>query len=205
MSIEMGGWLEEGAASLYTGRADSAGRDREAALRLWLGACGSVSRRACAENGAEVGETQSMRWAPARVVWIPRKALAERLQAEHRVLVVVDDELRPRLPLVEGGGDARAIVWPGVGAHLRSLHRITLDPGARTIRMQHPMEAVYYLVSGSASAEDEQQAHSHPLRPGSMTLVDPGTPYRFVAGDSGAELVGGPCPADPMLYRHLDE
>jgi hypothetical protein len=34
--------------------------------------------------------------------------------------------------------------------------------------------------------------------------VEPGTPYRFEAGDRAVELVGGPCPPDPALYRDLE-
>lgn len=126
------------------------------------------------------------------------------MQHNRTVRVLEDKDSCPRLALVEGEGEARALVWPGVGAHLRSLHRITLGPGSQTVRQQHPMEAVYYLVSGAATAEDEQTRDTHPLRVGSMALIDPGTPYRFVAGSKGAELVGGPCPADPALYRHLE-
>ena len=40
----------------------------------------------------------------------------------------------PELPMVEGGGVARAIVWPGVGAALRSMHRIELTRARRRWR-----------------------------------------------------------------------
>lgn len=111
----------------------------------------------------------------------------------------------PSLPIIDGAGEATAIVWPGVGAHLRSIHRISLSAGSRTTRLQHPMEAVYYVMNGNATASDQNSSRTAQLVTGSMVLVDPGTPYIFVAGDGGVELVGGPCPADPAMYRHLEE
>ena len=119
--------------------------------------------------------------------------------------ILRDDEHCPALPIVEGGGNARAVVWPGVGAHLRSMHRISLKPGSGTVRLQHPMEAVYYVISGGAAATDPDSGETSSLVAGSMALIDPGTRYTFVAGSDGAELVGGPCPADPAMYRHLGE
>lgn len=67
------------------------------------------------------------------------------------------------------------------------------------------MEAVYYVMAGSAEAVDPNNGLSQALVEGSITLVDPGTPYAFAAGERGAELVGGPCPADPAMYHHLSE
>jgi hypothetical protein len=37
-----------------------------------------------------------------------------------------------------------------------------------------------------------------------MAHVDAGTTYRFRAGDAGLDLIGGPAPADPALYAHLE-
>ena len=104
------------------------------------------------------------------------------------------------LAITEGPASAWAVVWPAVGAHLRSMHRISLAPGGRTIAMSHPMEAVYYVISGSAVVDDLDQGTSEPLIQGSMFLVDPGTNYRVVAEGLPAEIVGGPCPSDPSLY-----
>lgn len=121
------------------------------------------------------------------------------------VRILRDDEQCPALPIVEGPGNARAIVWPGANAHLRSMHRISLGAGSRTIRLQHPMEAVYFVMRGAAAATDPSTGQTSDLIVGSMALIDPGTPYAFVAGDEGVELVGGPCPADPAMYRHLED
>ena len=109
----------------------------------------------------------------------------------------------PPLPIIaDDAGEARAVIWPGTGANLRTMHRISLRPGGRTIPLRHPGEAVYYLIDGTATATDPDVG-SHDLRAGSMILVEAGTTYVLQAGPDGAELVGGPCPPDPTLYQHL--
>ena len=96
------------------------------------------------------------------------------------------------------------MVWPGVGAVLRSMHRISLEPRGRTVHLEHPMEAVYYVMSGSATALDASDMSRQGLAAGSMAHIDAGTPYVFEAGGEGAEIVGGPSPVDMRLYSHLD-
>ncbi len=107
----------------------------------------------------------------------------------------------PSLAIVEGNGDARAVVWPGMGARLRSIHRIVLGPGARTTEMRHPSEAVYYVVSGAGQVLDIGDGSMQPVGPGSMAHIDAETTYRFGAGSEGLSLVGGPSPPDPALYE----
>ena len=109
----------------------------------------------------------------------------------------------PELPIVEGAGSAHAIVWPGVGAEIRSIHRISLGGGARTTEMNHPMEAVYYIIEGSGSVGEPSEPGGEPLVEGSMIFVEPNTAYVIRANDGGIELMGGPCPPDPALYAHL--
>jgi quercetin dioxygenase-like cupin family protein len=116
---------------------------------------------------------------------------------------ILDAATGPELPIIEGGGVARAIVWPGVGAELRSLHRIWLEPGATTVTLAHPSDAVYYVLEGSGSAHDESTGAAHEVRQGSMFHVDAGTSYAIIAGDGAMQLVGGPAPADPAMYAHL--
>lgn len=65
------------------------------------------------------------------------------------------------------------------------------------------MEAVYYAVRGSGSVGEPGATPMDALVEGSMVHVDAGTAYVFRSGDEGLELIGGPCPADPELYRHL--
>ena len=122
-----------------------------------------------------------------------------------KVQVVAVDDRCPILPIVEGDGAARAVIWPGMGAEARSMHRITLNPGARTERLRHPMEAVYYVISGVASVHDGANGTSEQLRPGSMAFVEPNTVYVLSAGRERVDLVGGPCPPDRSLYQHLQK
>ena len=116
---------------------------------------------------------------------------------------VLDAEGGPELPLVESGGSATAVIWPGMGAGLRSMHRISLADGGLTIRMEHPSDAVYYVISGSGQADGDAGEGSHPLVEGSMVHVDAGTAYVLRGGPEGLEAVGGPAPADPALYEGM--
>ena len=116
------------------------------------------------------------------------------------VRVISDDADSVSLPMVEAAGSARALVWPGTGAHMRSMNRISLQPGGRTIPLRHPMEAVYYVISGAAEVLDLETNRRHRITAGGMFLVDPGTGYRIETQTDITEIVGGPCPADPRLY-----
>lgn len=107
----------------------------------------------------------------------------------------------PELPIVAGHGAAHAVIWPGMGAELRSMHRISLAGEARTIEMAHPSDAVYYVISGAGEAVDRETGARGALIEGSMVHVDAGTPYELVARAEGMELIGGPCPADASLYE----
>jgi quercetin dioxygenase-like cupin family protein len=113
---------------------------------------------------------------------------------------VLDAEGGPELPIVEGPGTARAIVWPGIGAEHRSMHRITLGEGAATVELRHPGEAVYYVVDGAGEAVDPTSGEGHRLEPGSMVHIGPGTAYLIRARSGGLEVIGGPSPPDPELY-----
>jgi quercetin dioxygenase-like cupin family protein len=120
--------------------------------------------------------------------------------ARREALVLRAADHGPLLPIVEGDGAARAIVWPGTGATHRSMHRIELAAGSRTIPLRHLMEAVYYVIRGDGAVHDPDDGGEQQLVEGSMVHVEPGTAYRFEAGGSGLVLLGGPCPADPALY-----
>jgi mannose-6-phosphate isomerase-like protein (cupin superfamily) len=122
-----------------------------------------------------------------------------RAPGEVRVLRAADHG--PMLPIIEGEGSARPIVWPGSGATWRSMHRIELAGGSRTIALKHAMEAAYYVIRGDGVVQDPENESSEPLVEGSMIFVEPGTAYAFEAGSVGILLLGGPCPADPALYQ----
>jgi quercetin dioxygenase-like cupin family protein len=122
------------------------------------------------------------------------------MEASDAIQVLPLDEGRP-LAIVEGDGSAHAVVWPGMGAQLRSIHRIDLSAGARTVPMRHPHEAVYYVMEGAGEALDADSGASEAVRRGSMVHVDPGTTYVLSAGADGMSLVGGPSPPDHGLYE----
>jgi quercetin dioxygenase-like cupin family protein len=120
-----------------------------------------------------------------------------------REIQVVALEEGPALDIVEGEGRAHAVIWPGMGAQLRSIQRVELAAGGRTIPMRHPHEAVYYVVDGCGEVLDIGSGEAQSLRSGSMAHIERDTTYRFGAGDAGLSLVGGPSPPDPALYEKL--
>jgi quercetin dioxygenase-like cupin family protein len=123
------------------------------------------------------------------------------MSADLREVVVVPGAGEgPQLDIVTGAGSARAVIWPEMGATLRSMHRISLGREARTVELSHPSDAVYYVISGDGAAADRTTGERNALVEGSMVHVDAGTRYELVAGGEGMELVGGPCPADASLY-----
>lgn len=117
--------------------------------------------------------------------------------------IVVLPATGPRLEIVEGGGSAEAVVWPGMGAELRSMHLIRLPPGGRTVDLEHPSEAAYYVIAGGGGVADLRQDVVFRIEPGSMVHADPGDRYGFRAGEAGLEIAGGPCPPDPALYEAI--
>lgn len=157
------------------------------------------------EHGMQAGDDRARFLA----VVVPRRASSTAYtvvegMSEAGEVMVVDAGGGPLLPIVEGEGTARAVIWPGMGSRHRSLHRITLRGGARTVELQHPMEAVYYVLAGSAAVIDPSDGSRQELVEGSIVHVEPDTPYRFEAGADGAEFLGGPCPPDPTLYTDLE-
>ncbi|MDR7417304.1 MAG: cupin domain-containing protein [Armatimonadota bacterium] len=106
------------------------------------------------------------------------------------------------LPLVEGRGEVRAIIWPGMAARHRSLHYLSLAAGARTVPHRHPnSEAVYYVISGTGAVHDLDAEAAYAVRAGSVVLMTAGTRYRIAAApDAALVCIGGPCPPDPALY-----
>jgi quercetin dioxygenase-like cupin family protein len=114
---------------------------------------------------------------------------------------IVDLDQGPELAILEGAGRAHAVIWPGMGARLRSIHRIDLGAGARTVELRHPSEAVYYVMDGSGEAVEVGADDKQQLRRGSMVHVEADTTYRLSAGERGMSIVGGPSPPDPALYE----
>jgi quercetin dioxygenase-like cupin family protein len=117
-----------------------------------------------------------------------------------RVNVIKGSEPGPEIAIVESGGSARAVIWPGSGAEHRSMNLISLEPGGQTIELRHPSESVYHVTEGDGTMVDHEAGARHEVITGSMLFIEAETPYSFTAGPSGALLLGGPCPPDPDLY-----
>lgn len=113
------------------------------------------------------------------------------------------DPFGPELRIVDPSSKAVAVVWPGTGATQRSMHHIQLAPGGHTVALRHSGEAVYYVKDGAGSVAGPDDGSADKLIEGSMVHIEPGTAYQFTAGEAGMVLLGGPCPPDPGLYRHL--
>jgi mannose-6-phosphate isomerase-like protein (cupin superfamily) len=98
-----------------------------------------------------------------------------------------------QLDIVERGGNAIALAWPGVGSRYRSMHRLELDANGRTARLCHESESAYYVATGSGRVAGKVvKAHD-------IVYVPRRTPYRFEA-EEVLTVVGGPCPPDESLY-----
>jgi len=123
--------------------------------------------------------------------------------SQNAVMVLSSRSPRRALDIVEHRGTAEAIVWPGMGAQHRSLHRIVLERRGRTATQRHASEAAYLLVRGEAHIIDETSGERFALDAGSMVHIGEGVPYRFEAA-AAAELVGGPCPPDQSLYGDIE-
>jgi mannose-6-phosphate isomerase-like protein (cupin superfamily) len=110
----------------------------------------------------------------------------------------------PEIPIIVGAGNARVVMWPGNDTQFRTLQIITLARGARTIRLNHGSDAVYYVMNGAGSIVDLASKEVFPLIEGSMVHIDAGDAYQFMASDDrDIKILGGPCPADESLYAGL--
>jgi quercetin dioxygenase-like cupin family protein len=113
--------------------------------------------------------------------------------------------LREPLPLdiVESGGAAVALAWPGTGSFSRGMHRIELTGDGQTKPFRHPGEAAYIVAAGAAEARGRGGDAVRAEAP-AVIFVPAGTDY-VLASDGGATVFGGPCPPDPALYAESYE
>jgi quercetin dioxygenase-like cupin family protein len=102
------------------------------------------------------------------------------------------------LDIVERGGQAVALAWPGTGSFSRGLHRIDLASGGRTKPFCHPGEAAYVVASGAAEVLDAD-GQTRRVEAPAVLFVPAGIEY-VLASAGGATIFGGPCPPDPALY-----
>jgi mannose-6-phosphate isomerase-like protein (cupin superfamily) len=118
---------------------------------------------------------------------------------------VVDsgDGACPEIKVVVGTGNAKVVMWPGVGAQHRTMHLIDLKEGSSTIPLQHDGESVYYVIAGVGAVVDLASEVETAVEEGSMVHIGPRDRYVFKALATGLKFVGGPCPADLGLYASL--
>src|ERR1700744_4723562 len=117
---------------------------------------------------------------------------------------VVDAVHSQEIPIVDGIGNAKVVIWPGMGARYRTFQIINLGENSRTIELCHPAsDAAYYVLKGQGRVFDIVTGQSQELAEGGRVNIDAGDRYQFVANSSGMNLLGGPCPADVSLYAGL--
>jgi mannose-6-phosphate isomerase-like protein (cupin superfamily) len=107
------------------------------------------------------------------------------------------------LPIIDGLGTARAVIWPGMGATERCINYVELEAGSSTVWLEHTTEAVYYIMSGTGTVLGDDALNEWPVLEGSIVHISDGSRYRFQAQDGGLTLFGGPCPVDPAMFDHL--
>jgi quercetin dioxygenase-like cupin family protein len=118
--------------------------------------------------------------------------------------ILAPDQWGPDLGLIEGGS-WREIVGPTSGATCRSLYHLDMYPGGSSRPLQHPGEAVYYVVSGEAIVTEHVDEGTMPgctLDEGGMVHIRAGAVYS-IRSDAGATLIGGPSPVDAGLGRDV--
>jgi mannose-6-phosphate isomerase-like protein (cupin superfamily) len=117
---------------------------------------------------------------------------------------VIDASHSREIPIVDGIGNAKVVIWPGMGAHYRTLQVITLGEHSKTVQLCHPeSDAAYYVIKGQGKVLNIQTGKSQDLGEGGMVHIDAKDGYQFIASSSGMRIIGGPCPADASLYVGL--
>lgn len=120
------------------------------------------------------------------------------------LIQVVDALHSQEIPIVDGIGNAKVVIWPGMGARCRTFQVINLGENSKTVQLCHPeSDAAYYVLKGQGRVFDIGTGQSHELGEGGMVHIDAKDRYQFVASSSGMDLLGGPCPADVALYAGL--
>ena len=117
---------------------------------------------------------------------------------------VIDAVHSKEIPIVDGVGNAKVVIWPGMGALYRTFQIITLGENSKTVQLCHPAsDAAYYVLKGQGKVLDICTGESQDLGEGGMVHIDANDRYQFVASSAGMRILGGPCPADASLYAGL--
>ena len=120
-----------------------------------------------------------------------------------RVRVIDSAADWPEIPILDGEGNAKVVMWPGNGARFRSFHLISMNEGVSTSKLSHASDCVYYVIGGAGAVVDVGTGEHSPLVEGSMIHIDAGDRYCLTASVGGLRVIGGPCPPDETLYLEL--
>lgn len=106
-----------------------------------------------------------------------------------------------KIPLVPGG-DARAVVWPGMGAKNACVHYVVMKPGQENMPHVHRhSEDIIYVIQGEGVAVDFDSGTEQPFTKGSVIYVPPGTHHTIKAtGKEDYIVVGTLAPIDTEFY-----
>jgi quercetin dioxygenase-like cupin family protein len=109
-----------------------------------------------------------------------------------------------RIPFIPGG-DARIVIWPGMGAKYASYHYFIMKPGQETIAHAHEKsEDFIYIIQGRGEVVDVDKGTAYPFEPGCIIYIEPKVTHILRCNKDSPDdyiAVGGPCPPDPELYR----
>src|SRR6266851_2749345 len=97
----------------------------------------------------------------------------------------------PLLPIVKGDGSARAVIWPGTGAAMRSIHLIQLAPSSETVLLEHPGESVYYVLDGTGTVAGDGPSPATALLLGRWFTWDPQPHIASSAAPAGWRSLAG--------------
>jgi quercetin dioxygenase-like cupin family protein len=106
------------------------------------------------------------------------------------------DEASVRLPMI--AGDARLVVWPGVGAISANMNYVMMQAGEANVPHRHPVsEDTIVIFAGEGTIANLDSGTTHHFAGGQVVHVPVGVQHQ-VRADRGSsiESVGGPCPAD---------
>ena len=106
------------------------------------------------------------------------------------------------IPIVNGG-QAKAIIWPGMGAKNCALHYVVMKPGQENIPHVHQeSEDIIFVIQGKGVVVDLDHGKEYPFGPGSVIYIPPG--IRHTVKSYGPEdyiVVGAQSPFDLDLYK----
>src|SRR5712672_2130532 len=78
----------------------------------------------------------------------------------------------PEIPIVEGEGNVKVVLSPHNGGLFRSFQLISLLGNARTIRLRHASNCVYYIIEGTGRIVDEADGVRIDVAEGHMLHID---------------------------------